>query len=315
MQVVLVTLGAGLAAALLFLAPVGGTLFALPLFALTGVPLAIAALGWGVVPGAIASLIGSALVWLTLGTPRAGLIFVFLPALPILWLAWVAGLSRETRGNDPDQREWYPLGRLLFHATVAVALGVVAAGFVVGFDPSGLTKDASGLLAAMLEQSTTGKPPTVDEIEPLMRIYVMLLPFVIGLMMTFVVVFDLWAADRVVRLSGQPARPAAPLWKTPLQGEMLGAFVIAAVLALALHGSLGEISRVFAGALLAGLALVGMAVLHALTLGVNGRAGLIAAAYALTAFSGLPLFAFALVGAIDPFLNFRARRSGGPGTS
>ena len=52
-QSIFVGIGAGLAAALLFLAPVSGTALAFPLFALTGLPIAIAGLGWGVVGGIV----------------------------------------------------------------------------------------------------------------------------------------------------------------------------------------------------------------------------------------------------------------------
>ena len=52
MQAILIGIAAGFAAALLFLAPVGGTPLAFPLFVLTGLPLALAGLGWGLTAGA-----------------------------------------------------------------------------------------------------------------------------------------------------------------------------------------------------------------------------------------------------------------------
>ena len=45
-RIILVGIGAGLAAALLFLSPIGGTLLAFPLFVLSGFPIAIAGFGW-----------------------------------------------------------------------------------------------------------------------------------------------------------------------------------------------------------------------------------------------------------------------------
>ena len=56
MQIVLIGIGAGLAAALLFVSPLSGTLLALPLFALSGLPIAIAGLGWGSLSAAIAAV-------------------------------------------------------------------------------------------------------------------------------------------------------------------------------------------------------------------------------------------------------------------
>jgi len=59
LQPILIGIAAGIAAALLFLAPIGATLIAFPLFLLTGLPIAIAALGWGLVGGAAATLTAS----------------------------------------------------------------------------------------------------------------------------------------------------------------------------------------------------------------------------------------------------------------
>ena len=46
MQLVLIGIGAGLAAALLYASPMGGTSLAFPLLCVTGVPIAIAGFGW-----------------------------------------------------------------------------------------------------------------------------------------------------------------------------------------------------------------------------------------------------------------------------
>ena len=45
-QIILVGIAAGVAGALLFLSPIGGTTLAFPLFTLCGLPIAIAGLGW-----------------------------------------------------------------------------------------------------------------------------------------------------------------------------------------------------------------------------------------------------------------------------
>ena len=56
-QLVLIGIGAGLAAALLFASPIGGTSLAFPLFCVTGVPIAIAGFGWTPLAAAIAALV------------------------------------------------------------------------------------------------------------------------------------------------------------------------------------------------------------------------------------------------------------------
>ena len=63
---------------------------------------------------------------MALGTSVAAMI-----ALPMIWLSRLAGLSR----NVGDKLEWFPLGRILIHAAVAVAIGLAITGFLVGYNP------------------------------------------------------------------------------------------------------------------------------------------------------------------------------------
>ena len=61
-QIVLVGLVAGVAGALLFMSPIGGTTLAFPLFTLCGLPIAIAGLGWTMVAGLIGSAVAAIVV-------------------------------------------------------------------------------------------------------------------------------------------------------------------------------------------------------------------------------------------------------------
>ncbi|MEX0852388.1 MAG: hypothetical protein WD036_03770, partial [Bauldia sp.] len=61
-QFILVGILAGLAAALMFLAPVSGTALAFPLFALAGLPLAIAGLGWSPLAAGVAAIAAAAAI-------------------------------------------------------------------------------------------------------------------------------------------------------------------------------------------------------------------------------------------------------------
>jgi hypothetical protein len=196
-----------------------------------------------------------------------------------------------------------------------VALGVVAAGMLTGFDRNALVKEASSAFAEIFGADAQGRPMTAAELEPAMRFYVGAMPFVAAFLMTIATVIDLWVAARVVRISGRLARSVPPLWATTLPREVLAGFAAAIVLAIALPFPLGDIAKVFAGTFFGGLALVGLAVLHALTFGNTGRVGLLIATYVLTFVAGLPLLLFAIVGAADPFFNFRARRAGGRPTA
>jgi hypothetical protein len=311
-QPVFVGIGAGVAAALLYLAPIGGSALAFPLFMLTGLPLAIAGFGWGVVAGLSAAVAGALVVVAVLGV-IAALVFIALFAAPIAWLTRLAGMSRSADPDDPaSNAEWFPLGRLLLHTALAVAIGLVAVGFVTGYDPAIVATEASRALLDFMGEAPMGEPqPTPESIAPFVDLYVAILPFTLAMFMVAVLVFNLWLGALTARKSGRMVRPAERLWTIVAPNELMIGFGVAAALALLLSGPLGEVAAVVAGAFGCALALVGLAVLHALTVGMAGRGIILGVSYALIFFSGLPLVLFAALGAAENFLQLRARRFGG----
>lgn len=313
MQPILIGIGAGIGAALLFLAPIGGSALAFPLFVLAGLPVAIAGLGWGIVAGLTAIATGAVVVAVMIPGPIAATVFVTLFAAPIVWLTHLAGMSRSANRDDPAGGvEWYPLGRLLLHVALAVAVSLVVVGFVIGYDASLVAREATDrLLEFMAEAPGTEPAPTADSIAPFVDLYVAILPFTLAMFMVAVLTFNLWLGTLTTRASGRLARPAERLWTVVPPNEILIGFGIAAVLAFLLPGALGEAAAVVAGAFGCALALVGLAVLHALTLGMTGRGIVLGVSYALIFLSGLPLFLFAALGAAENFLQLRARRFGG----
>jgi hypothetical protein len=76
-------------------------------------------------------------------------------------------------------------------------------------------------------------------------------------------------------------------------------------------GVIGEIARVFAGSLGCAVALVGLAVLHALTLGNAARGFVLFGTYAILLIFGFPILLFALLGIAESAFHLRARRFGG----
>jgi hypothetical protein len=308
-QFVFIGIGAGIASALLFLAPLGGTSFALPLFFLSGLPIAIAGLGWGVLAAVLAAAIAAAIIGLGIAPPAGGIQLAVFGA-PLAWLTRMALLSR----SSPDGRttEWFPLGRLLFHAVIAAAAGTVIAGAIVGFDPAALAADMTAMLTTWMSGSPElGPPPTAAELAPFVRANIALMPFTVPAITLFVTVLNLWLAARIVSASGRLARPREPVWTAALPIAAPILFVIALAVLLLVPGPVGTIASAAAGAVAAAAALAGLAVLHAVTLGTNLRGGILVAAYVATVFLGVPIFLFALLGFADTFFHFRARRSGG----
>lgn len=308
MQTILVGIAAGIAAALMFVAPVGGTVLAFPLFILTGLPIGLAGLGWGTAAGAVAVIAGTLAIFAALSTMGA-LSFLLLFAIPVFWAARLALLSRPSPDAAPDApRQWYPLGRLLMHLALAVAIGVVIVGVLIGFDRAILTAEVTkALVEWFAAMQTTGAPPTTAEMEPFVRFNLALMPFTITAILLFMLVFDLWLASIVARASGRLQRPNEKLWGADLPNQALVALAGAALLAF-LPGAAGEIARVFTGALAGAAALTGLAVLHALTVSMGGRTVLLTVVYTLIVFSGLPLVLFALLAVAEALFHLRARR-------
>jgi len=314
-QILLIGIAAGAAAALLFLAPAGGTVLAFPLFALTGLPIAIAGLGWTVIAAIVAAAVGTATI-VALTDWIGGVVFVFLFAAPMVWLTRLAGLSRPIDPSEPDGgREWYPLGRLLLHAAIAVAIGIVVVGVLVGYDPAQTVEEITAMFVDWLAQgNSANSPPTAADIEPFVRLNVALLPSTLAILALAMVIFDLWLAALVARMSGRLHRPQERLWMASLPNSALFGLAAALIVSL-IPGALGQVGAAFAGALGGAVALVGLAVMHALTIGMARRAALLSIVYVLLFLLGFPLIVFAIVGIGETFWRLRERRFGGAPSS
>jgi hypothetical protein len=190
-----------------------------------------------------------------------------------------------------------------------VALGVVAIGVLVGFDPAMMIQE---ITSAMVEWAAEvnagpGAPPTAAEIEPIVTLNVTLLPAIFALLGVLMVVADIYLGALSVRFSDRLKRTAEEMSTVSLPPAVPVAFAGATVLAF-IPGQFGHAAEVVAGALGAAVALVGMAVMHAVTRGMAGRAPLLSLAYGLTILSGLPIILFALLGIAESVFHFRARR-------
>ncbi|MCP4303394.1 MAG: hypothetical protein GY788_00635, partial [bacterium] len=165
-EVGLIGVAAGIAGALLFLSSTSGTALALPLFAICGLPIAIAGLGWNLLTAIVAAGIAGIVVTGAL-SPASAAVYLLLFAAPVLWMSRLAGLSRST-GDNGEISEHFPIGGILFQGALATACGVIAVGTIGGFDPVATTTDFTNALVDLLSQSSNGAPPpTAAEVEPL----------------------------------------------------------------------------------------------------------------------------------------------------
>ncbi len=145
MQIVLIGLGAGTAAALLFASVLSGAPSAMLLLLLAPLPILIVALGWSHWAGLIAA--AAAAACLAVLGPDVATAFLLGIGLPAWWLGYLALLARPAPA--PNGHEWYPIGRLVLWAAGINALIVGASLLSLGTDLAGL----QSALRAVLDSS------------------------------------------------------------------------------------------------------------------------------------------------------------------
>jgi hypothetical protein len=297
-QLVLVGLGAGAAAALLFASVASGSIAAVILFYLAPLPIAIAALGWGHLSGLIAAAVATTVIAIL-----SGIFFIAVPVIAFgaWWLGYLALLGRPANNGGGGALEWYPVGRLVLWAALLGTLVVAAA--VPNFGT-----DQESLQAALRK--------TYERILPdpaLIDVLVVAVPPAAAVFSTITNLFNLWLAARIVRISGRLARPwpdLAALSLPPLSAGLLAAAIAGSFL----PDLVGVLFGAFAASLLMAFAVLGFAVLHAITRGMGSRAIVLAGVYGLTIVFGWPVLAMSLLGLAEIVLNIRGRvaRKRGP---
>ncbi|MGZ3307074.1 MAG: DUF2232 domain-containing protein [Xanthobacteraceae bacterium] len=299
-QIVLVGLGAGAAAALLFASVVSGSLAAVFLFYLAPLPIMIAALGWSHIAGLIAAASATAAVAVLSG--------VFFVAVPVIafgawWLGYLALLARPAVNGGGGALEWYPVGRLVLWAAVLGTLIVAAAVPNFGTDQESLQAALRKTYERILRD------------QALIDVLVVAVPPAAAVFSTVTNVFNLWLAARAVKISGRLKRPWPDLAALTLPPSS------SALLAAAIAGSFlpdlpGVLAGVLAASLLMAFAILGFAVLHAITRGMRARIFMLTALYAAAIVLGWPVLAMAVLGLAEILLNIRSRvaRKRGPPT-
>src|SRR5579859_5325919 len=167
-HVLLIGLGAGAAAALLFASVTSGAILSIFLFYLAPLPIMIAALGWSHWAGLLAAAIGALLLGGAFGVLFFG---TFLATIggPAWWLGYLALLGRPVANGGTAQVEWYPPGRLLLWAAVIGAALVAIALMTFGADEAAIRealKKAIDQVLRLQSGAAAGAPvrlPGIDD--------------------------------------------------------------------------------------------------------------------------------------------------------
>jgi hypothetical protein len=311
-QIVLIGIGAGAAAALLFASLASGSLFALVLFYLSPLPVLIASIGWNYLAGLIAALFATACLALVLDGHFA-LAFVVGVGLPAWWLGYLVLLARPADGTGT--LEWYPVGRIVLWTAVVGAAAIVIAIPYFGTDAESFHSNLRSAIEVALglrgrAGSELNQAKLIDT-----DMLTKLAPPMVASLTTVVLLINTWLAARIVKLSGQLRRPwpELPAIAFPRLAPILLAIALAGIF---LPGLLGIVSDVFAAALIMAFAVLGFAVLHVVTRGTTGRPLVLAGVYTAVIIFGWPALILALLGLVDTALDLRGRtaRTRGPPT-
>lgn len=309
--IVLVGIGAGAAAALLFASVTSGSLLSVALFYMAPLPLMIAALGWSHWAALIGAGFGALAVAAFFGVT---FLFAFLASvgLPAWWLGYLAMLARPAApaGNAAAPAlEWYPPGRLVMWAAILATLVVLVAVVSFGADVDSFRSSMRENLTQLLRVETGNNADAGQrEADRLLDFLVAALPPAATVLATVTSIFNLWLAGRIVALSGRLTRPWPQISAMSLPPLLLAVLAGAALLSFA-----GGLPGIMAGVVTAGLLMaygvLGFAVLHALTRDMNGRGFLLGGIYSAVAVLGWPILALCLLGLIEAAFGLRARAS------
>ena len=285
MQLGLIGVGAGAAAALLFASVASGSWLSIVLFYLAPLPIMIAGLGWSHWAAMIAGISGA----LAVGAVFGSVLFVaFLTgaAIPAWWLSYLALLARPGGANaGAPSLEWYPPGRLVVWAAVLAALVVVVAIPNFGTDADSFRSALHGTLQRMFQIEPNAADAT--NTDRLLGFLVSAIPLAAAVLATITNVVNLWLAARVVTFSGLLKRPWPDLAAMSFPRLTVAALAIAMVVSFA-GGLIGIVGGVVSASLMMAFGVLGFAVLHAVTRGINSRPFLLAGVYASVAVFGLP---------------------------
>lgn len=307
----LISLGAGLVSAVLFMSTATGSLLAMILFCLVALPGFIVGLGWGTRSALVAALSAGALVTTAIG-PAAGGVYVATLGLPVVLLCYLALLSRPpgtAEAADPADMEWYPIGRLMAWATLLA--GVVASLSVplLGWDAETYRSTAKNYFdTTIFSQLPVQGPDGLDKekLEPVKDLLVLLLPATSSMVWLGIMLANMWAGGKIIELSGRSIRPWPQIATLTYPRNFSLGFFAATLLTFA-PGIVAIVATGFAGAFLFAYIVMGLVVLHVIAARSAFRTFLLIFLYLAIILIGWIAILVAFIGLGEPVFRFRER--------
>jgi uncharacterized protein YybS (DUF2232 family) len=325
---ILAAIGGGLASALLSMLTIQKTSLAMAMGFISPLPIMLAALSFGSLPGFAAAIVGSIAVGMLdvhdgtftiirlsdINTAGMGaLVFAISLGLPSWLLARIASSTKLVAPTVPaaDQRK---LG-LIIASAAGLAVISVALDFATTIASHGGFRATMAMMTQRIEPYieslfATGRqlPKGITTHELAVAMTYAQMP-VLAAASLVMLGFNIWAAARITKASGHFRAPWPDLPRSLRVPRQL-ALVLAVSLGLSLAGGLvGLFALIVTGALIMAFAVQGLAVIHDLTRGKSFRLPLLIIVY-LSLMLLMPwlLAIYALVGLADAGFSFRDRR-------
>lgn len=310
-------IGAGIVAAVLFASLATNTALAVLLFYVTPLPLFLARLGWGRLAGQIAFLTAIVLISFIIGL-RTAVLYGLAVGLPAMLLSHLALLSRAMVPQDPEGRslpgmpavtEWYPPGHIIAW-TAVLSAGLVALGLFLLTGTAEVYNDAvrkafQEIILPQLQSAgvTLDTARSENLITMISRV---LLPAASAIAWMFIMLANLWLAGKAASISGLLPRPWPAIGNLEYPPLMTVGFVASAGLAL-LPGLPGILAMSFVGGFAFAYLLLGLVVLHQVIADSALKPLLLIGIYLAIVIVNWAALAVALVGLAEPVLELRQR--------
>jgi hypothetical protein len=313
----LIGIGSGIVAAVLFASLATNTLLAAMLFYVTPLPLLLARLGWGRAAGQLGIVTATALVGFILGL-KSALFYGVAIGLPSLMLGHLALLHRELIPEDAEGRplshmppvvQWYPPGHLIAWTAVVAGALISCALLLVAGDAEvyhqGVRKVFEESILPQIQSSGVPVDPLRAEryVSLISRV---LLPAVAAIAWMVVMLLNLWLAAKSTAISGLLTRPMPRFANLEFPPLMTVGFVASVGIAL-MPGMPGVIAMAFVGAFGFAYLLLGLVVLHQVIGESAFRPFFLAGLYLGILLIDWGAIVVAVLGLAEPLLELRQR--------
>jgi Predicted membrane protein (DUF2232) len=269
--------------------------------------LPIALVGFAVQSRAAILAASFACLFIGIASVPVGVRFALAFAYPVALLVYLTLLHRRV---DEDHAQWYPIGRVIL-AACAMAGVLVAASFALLWQDLGQLREVlTKALDPLIEKGLVGLPggAVLDDAAKanLVDVGLLLMPSLLVGFWLAMLLFNVWAAAGVARMSGQLTRPWPDLTAISYPPGTPLLLALSLGCALILEGIPQLMALSLSGAFYLAYVLLGLAIIHNMTRGAPWRQPALSALYVLlVAMASVVTVPLVLLGLVDSFKPFR----------